>query len=93
MDIICSAYNDGIAFRYWIRGYENVVISGDMTQVVLPEDSKVIWAPRVFNDDKIEFQTGSLQQIKETLIENDSTISDRNMNTHFQLLAETPSRK
>lgn len=65
MNIIFRAYNEGVAIRYWLRGYENVVISGDMGEVCFREDVKSFWAPEHTPHEKNSYYRSRLSTIQE----------------------------
>ena len=46
MQIIFRLYDDGLALRYFVRGYENVSIVGDVAEVRFPNDVSCFWSER-----------------------------------------------
>ncbi|MEG1587137.1 MAG: glycoside hydrolase family 97 N-terminal domain-containing protein, partial [Bacteroidales bacterium] len=66
MDIIFRAYDEGIAIRYWLRGYQNVVISGDMTEVHFKADHKCYWAPEHSPHEKNSYYRSPLSEIQQS---------------------------
>ncbi|MEG0948945.1 MAG: glycoside hydrolase family 97 N-terminal domain-containing protein [Bacteroidales bacterium] len=64
MDIIFRAYNEGVAIRYWLRGYENIVISGDMVEVRFRENVKSFWAPEHTPHEKNSYYRSPLSTIQ-----------------------------
>ncbi len=46
MQIIFRLYDDGLALRYFVRGYENVAVVGDMAEVRFPNDVSCFWSER-----------------------------------------------
>lgn len=67
MDIIIRLYNEGVAIRYWLRGYENVVIEGDMTEMALTSDGMAFWSCEDRKDKlaKLDYYRGSFDQISD----------------------------
>lgn len=65
MDIIFRAYNEGVAIRYWLRGYQNVIIGGDMTEVRFRENVKTYWAAEHAPHEKNSYYRSTLTEIQE----------------------------
>ena len=65
MDIIFRAYDEGVAIRYWLRGYQNVVIGGDMTEVRFRDDVKCFWAPEHTPREKNSYFRSPLSTIQD----------------------------
>ncbi|MEG1617154.1 MAG: glycoside hydrolase family 97 N-terminal domain-containing protein [Bacteroidales bacterium] len=64
MDIIFRLYNDGVAFRYWVRGYENVVISGKMMDINFADKVDAYWSCFEYIDTKNQYHDGNLDVMR-----------------------------
>ena len=60
MDIVIRLYDDGVAIRYWLRGYENVILEGDMTEINLTNDGTAYWSVGDYNSgEKLNYYRGA----------------------------------
>lgn len=66
LQLVCRAYNDGIAFRYQIPGEGELQIASEPTGFVLPQDSLVnVWAQKFMKCYERTYDLGMLELLDE----------------------------
>lgn len=92
MDIVFRLYNHGVGIRYWIRGYENVVISGKQTEVNFADEPNTYWSCPEDEKAKYNYYRGSFSMMREAFSTTFPEVYPDSMFLNFPFLVQSGNK-